>query len=186
MASRYAAAVALARRPPRLATRASRCCSRRHLSSGPVPGGSSFGRCIVIGGSGALGAAVVQRFAASWHTTSVDFHESATADANVLLEQGETLSAHSERLLAALDRSGYDVVVHAAGGWAGSDPGSGEFPASLEFLWSVNVESAALAAQAAGDVLRPDGMLILTGAHAAAAAASTQSTPTTTRPQGYF
>ena len=165
MASRCAAA-ALARRPARPAALAS--CARRQLSSGPVQGGT-FGRCIVIGGCGSLGAAVVERFAANWHTTSVDFHESAAADANVLLQEGESLSANAERLLGSLDRSGYDMVVHAAGGWAGSDPGSAEFPGSLEYLWRVNVESAALAAQAAGSELRPNGMLVLTGAHAAAA-----------------
>jgi NAD(P)-dependent dehydrogenase (short-subunit alcohol dehydrogenase family) len=169
----------LARRSPR---HAAACAFSRANSRGMAPcararpastaAGAAERRCVVVGGCGALGAAMVQRFAGSpgWHCTSVDFHESDAADANVLLQPHEPLTAKAELLLQALgdEDDGVDVIIHAAGGWAGSDPGSGAFPASLESLWSVNVESAALAAHAAGALLRPRGMLVLTGAHAAA------------------
>lgn len=107
-----------------------------------------------------------------WHCTSVDFHESAAAQSNVLVRD-ESFAESAPRVLDALSDDGFDVIVHAAGSWAGSHPGTAEFPASLQMLWSANVESAALAAHVAGELLRPNGMLVLTGAQVASAPGGT-------------
>ena len=77
-------------------------------------------------------------------------------------------------MLQDLEGTSFNAVVHAGGGWAGSDPGEDSFPVSLEVMWEANVKSAALAAHAAGALLRPGGMLTLTGA---AAAMSETGTP---------
>ena len=131
-------------------------------------------RCLVVGGCGGLGSAVVELFSRTpgWQCTSVDFRESAAAHANVVI-QGEELSESAPRVLDALPSYGFDVIMHAAGSWAGSDPGAADFPASLQMLWRANVESAALAAHLAGQLLRPNGMLILSGAKVACDAGGT-------------
>lgn len=128
--------------------------------------------CLVVGGSGALGRAAVTGFSrAGWHCTSVDFSANdEAAGGTVLLREGEAFADSSRRVLEELRAAsggGFGAVVHAGGGWAGSDPGDDGFPESLEFLWDVNVKSAALAAHVAGDMLLPGGTLTLTGAAAA-------------------
>eukprot|EP01043_Picozoa_sp_COSAG02_P072804 COSAG02_NODE_13884_length_1335_cov_1.521036_1_plen_281_part_00 len=127
-----------------------------------------------MGGCGALGAPVVALFSQTpgWHCTSVDLRESAVAHDNVLVRDGE-FSESAPQVLDALSDDGFDVIVHAAGSWAGSDPGAADFPASLQMLWIANVESAALAAHVAGELLRPNGMLVLTGAKVASAPGGT-------------
>ena len=131
-------------------------------------------RCLVVGGCGGLGSAVVELFSRTpgWQCTSVDFRESAAAHANVVVHSEEFVE-NAARVLDALPDYGFDVIMHAAGSWAGSDPGAADFPASLHMLWKANVESAALAAHLAGKLLRPNGMLILTGAKVACDAGGT-------------
>ena len=144
----------------------------RALSSAAASDGPR--QCLVVGGCGALGKAVVSQFVgAGWGCTSVDLRtknaENTEATTNVLLEPDCGFGYHASDALSALQHGArqFDVVVHAAGGWAGSDPGDNAFPASLEFLLDVNVKSAALAAHLAGALLAPGGMLTLTGAAAA-------------------
>lgn len=143
------------------ATTAAAC--RRHFATA-----SSGGKaCLVVGGGGALGRATVQKFAESgWECTSLDFMPNEHAKWLVLLQQGEEFAESSRRVLEELQiaqPAGFNAIVHAGGGWAGSDPGDEAFPESLEFLWDVNVKSAALAAHIAGSMLRRGGNLTLTG-----------------------
>jgi dihydropteridine reductase len=133
--------------------------------------------CLVVGGSGALGQAVVDAFEnAGWSAASVDFTENRRASGGVVvLRAEEEFDACAARVVqelrgvavAAVSERQFSAIVHAGGGWAGSDPGQPDFPSSLEFLWNVNVKSAALAAHAAGELLAPGGILTFTGAAAA-------------------
>ena len=138
---------------------------RRALSSTAQP----TRRALVVGGCGCLGQAVVQVFEkAGWECTSVDLAPSEDASHNIELEAGESFTDSAEQMARQLkaDGSGFQAVIHAAGGWAGSDAGSDDFPGSLQSMWDVNIQSAALAAHAAGICLQPKGMLTLTGAAA--------------------
>lgn len=126
-------------------------------------------RCLVVGGCGGLGAPIVEAFSRTpgWHCTSLDFRESTAAHENVISHGESEFAKTAPQLLNALPDDGFDAIVHAAGSWAGSDPGEADFPQSLQRLWRANVESAALAAHVAGRLLRPNGMLVLTGAKVA-------------------
>jgi dihydropteridine reductase len=130
---------------------------------------ASAHRCLVVGGCGCLGQAFVQTFEkAGWAVTSVDFAASEDASECVVLESGDSFVDSAEKMTTSLaSKPKFHAVVHAAGGWAGSDAGSDDFPASLQAMWEVNVQSAALAAHAGGRFLEPGGMLTLTGAAAA-------------------
>lgn len=129
--------------------------------------------CLVVGGSGALGHAVVNSFeAAGWTTTSVDFSNNSNSSGGcVTLQAGEAFDTCAARVIRELKQADettaalqFDAIVHTGGGWAGSDPGQPDFPSSLQYLWDVNVKSAALTAHAAGELLAPEGMLTFTGA----------------------
>ena len=103
----------------------------------------------------------------------VDLAESTTPGAHsvVLADTSGDSGAVAREALRAWSTDGgdgkVDVVVHAAGSWAGSAVDSDDFFDSLEHLWSANVRSAALAANIAGNLLGPGGMFTLTGATAA-------------------
>lgn len=141
---------------------------RRQLSTASQHRNNS---CLVVGGGGALGRATVEGFAQSgWDCTSVDFVPNEHAKWMVLLQAGEAFPAAARRVVEELlvaQPAGFGAIVHAGGGWAGSDPGDEQFPESLDFLWDVNVKSAALAGHIAGSMLQSGGNLTLTGAAAA-------------------
>ena len=123
---------------------------------------------LVVGGCGGLGKAVVQQFANSgFVVTNIDFKKQPLASINLKLAQGEEFTSTVERLSEELKNHNFDIIVHTAGGWAGSNAGEPEFPASLEYLLNVNVKSAALAAHLAANSLKSGGMFTLTGAAAA-------------------
>jgi dihydropteridine reductase len=137
-------------------------------------------RAVVVGGNGALGRAVVQRFLAreGWQVASVDFAESSARGVHSVVlsdaagsDGGDGGGGARESLRAWASgggvQGGVQAVVHAAGSWAGSAVDADDFAASLEHLWSANVRSAALAANLAGNLLAPGGMFTLTGAMAA-------------------
>lgn len=160
---------------PRSAAAAVACVGRIRRLSTAAESHAAARRCLVVGGCGGLGAPVVALFsrADGWHCTSIDFSENEAAHSNMLVGQDEDFAESAPRLVGALADHGFDVIVHAAGSWAGSDPGLSDFPVSLQKLWHANVESAALAAHLAGQLLRPNGMLILTGAKVASVAGGT-------------
>mmetsp|Transcript_45588 Transcript_45588/g.114722 ORF Transcript_45588/g.114722 Transcript_45588/m.114722 type:complete len:234 (-) Transcript_45588:1064-1765(-) len=122
---------------------------------------------LVYGGCGALGSAVVTAFkGAAWHVISVDFRVSATADESITLK-GQDLEADVSSVSVALGEKKLDAVVNVAGGWAGGAlKGKGVF-ASVDQMWRFNVQSAVAASHIACNFLKENGVVTLTGAHAA-------------------
>mgnify|MGYP006131010795 CR=1 FL=1 len=127
--------------------------------------------CVIVGGSGALGRALVTRFArAGWGVTSVDFVANEDAASNVELARSGDFPSRVRFASEACDGGEFDAVISAAGGWSGTTPDAEDFAAVCASMWQLNVESAVLATHLACRFLRPaEGMLTLTGAAAALA-----------------
>lgn len=70
--------------------------------------------------------------------------------------------------LAALPSFSADLIVNAAGGWAGGDALDPEFPQKCRQMWEMNVESSILAAFLAAKHLKSDGLCVFVGAKAVA------------------
>lgn len=150
-----------------------RCTRRamaRALATTTAPGSAK--RVVVMGGCGTLGRAVVDTFSsAGWTATSVDIAESPVASSSIVLPTAgdwTTLLDDSAAVDASASPSGkYDAIVCAAGGWAGGAPSDDGFMGSLDYLYRVNLMTAAAAARLAALHLAPGGLLALTGAAAA-------------------
>ena len=99
-------------------------------------------------------------------TTSADLRENAAATRNIVVA-GADPAADAERILSLTGDDRYDVVVCAAGGWAGSSARDRSIFADTALMWNLNVQSALVAAHVACRTLRPNGLLVLTGAGAA-------------------
>ncbi|KAJ1801116.1 hypothetical protein LPJ75_006462, partial [Coemansia sp. RSA 2598] len=87
-----------------------------------------------------------------------------------LAEQGE----HAlQQITSALDGSKTDAVLCVAGGWQGGNAASKNFLKSVSASVSQSIDTSAVAASVAAKCLKPDGLLVLTGASAVAAARGT-------------
>ncbi|ETV78839.1 hypothetical protein H257_07666 [Aphanomyces astaci] len=126
-------------------------------------------RLLVVGGSGALGRGVAARFnAAKWSVINVDFAANGDADVvNVTLDSGKSTLQQLPKVVEGLKNQKVDAVVCAAGGWAGGNIASPDAVANLSQMYSMNMESALLAAHVAATSLNPKGLLVLTGSAAA-------------------
>ncbi|CAK4622113.1 hypothetical protein LEN26_003759 [Aphanomyces euteiches] len=126
-------------------------------------------RLLVVGGSGALGRGVAQRFnAAKWSVINVDFAANKETNVtNVTLDASKSVLHQLPKVIEGLQNQKVDAVVCAAGGWAGGSIGDSEIASSLAQMYSMNLESAVLAAHVAATSLNPNGLLILTGSAAA-------------------
>eukprot|EP00659_Diplonema_papillatum_P011699 gene11699-18041_t len=130
-------------------------------------------RVVVYGGSGALGRAVVKKFAAEkWQVVNVDLVSNADASFEILVDDSLTWKHTSDRVLAItrdeLKGQKLDAVVNVAGGWAGGNAASPEFLASVDLMWKQSVHSSVIAAQLASAHMTDSGLLVLPGAAAAA------------------
>ncbi len=126
---------------------------------------------LVYGGAGALGRAAVSHFAkAGWATTSVDFNANPDADHSITVPADASWQRQSDAVQHQVDASEqqFDLVFSAAGGWAGGKIGSPGLIADIESMYTMNVQSAVTASVVAASSLRPGGLLVLTGADAAA------------------
>ncbi|KAI9591368.1 hypothetical protein BDF19DRAFT_455234 [Syncephalis fuscata] len=127
---------------------------------------------LVYGGAGALGVSIIKHFnEQGWTTVSVDVRNSAEAKINVLAEldasvsqQGEQLTA---KLAAVLADTRLDALLCVAGGWAGGNIATLESLTNAELMWKQSVNSSLIAGYIASQFLKPDGLLVLTGALAA-------------------
>lgn len=66
-----------------------------------------------------------------------------------------------------LFRESFDVIFCTAGGWAGGDASSLDMLDGVESMYSACIASAAASAYLASSLLKPGGMLVLTGSAAA-------------------
>ncbi|OQS06945.1 dihydropteridine reductase [Thraustotheca clavata] len=127
-------------------------------------------KLLVIGGSGALGRGVAARFnAANWSVLNVDYAyvENKDTEANVTLKSDKSTLAQLPAILDAIKDNKVDAVVCAAGGWAGGSIADAETLENLATMYSMNMESALLAAHLAATKLNNGGLLVLTGSVAA-------------------
>merc|ERR1712063_236457 len=124
---------------------------------------------LVYGGSGQLGDAIINCFKSQGYDTfSVDFRESPNATTSICLT-GE-VQADLDKVAEALTSANakLDVVVCAAGGWVGGDIKSKDIMATVDKMYRFNVQSAVASSHIASHFLVPGGLLVLTGAAAAA------------------
>lgn len=70
--------------------------------------------------------------------------------------------------LSALPSFSADLIINAAGGWAGGDASDPAFPQKCRQMWEMNVESSILAATLAAKYLKAEGLCVLVGAKAVA------------------
>ncbi|ETV93144.1 hypothetical protein H310_12753 [Aphanomyces invadans] len=126
-------------------------------------------RLLVVGGSGALGRGVAARFkAAKWSVINVDFVTNDNDDLlNVTLDASKSTLQQLPKVVEGLKNKKVDAVVCAAGGWAGGNVASQDAVHNLAQMYTMNMESALLAAHVAATSLNPHGLLVLTGSAAA-------------------
>eukprot|EP01133_Synstelium_polycarpum_P005718 gene5718-6611_t len=116
---------------------------------------------LVLGGSGAMGSAVVELFKAQgWNTVSVDFKENPVAAVNIIITNSE--ESEIKRIIA--DIPSVNCVVCAAGGWSSGGITSEDFFGSVKKMMDYNLSSAIAAAYIAGQRIQANGLVVLTGA----------------------
>jgi len=126
-------------------------------------------RLLVVGGCGALGKTVIQRFVgAGWTVWNVDIMENAEASHNVIhpwniVHSGAVNYVESE--LAKADP--FHCIVCAAGGFAMGAPGDSASLGSVDNMMSVCLETAFATSHYAARFLHNNGLTVFTGAAAA-------------------
>jgi len=129
--------------------------------------GFSTRSVLVNGGDGALGRAVVTSFKnRGWNTTSVDFKKNLEADINMVLDSGKSWQNNVNTVMQKLKEQDntFNVIVNAAGGWAGGSAKDTETIANVDSMIAVNLHSAVTASHIACRHLKDGGLLVLTGA----------------------
>uniref|UniRef100_A0A7S4IAM6 Dihydropteridine reductase n=1 Tax=Vannella robusta TaxID=1487602 RepID=A0A7S4IAM6_9EUKA len=123
---------------------------------------------LVYGGAGQLGDAIVRVFSENgFDTFCVDFRESSTAKVSICLtgEVQSDVDKVAEQLTN--EKASLDVVICAAGGWAGGDIKSKDILAGVDKMYKFNIQSAVACSHLASHYLKEGGLLVLTGAAAA-------------------
>jgi len=126
-------------------------------------------KVLIYGGKGALGAALVNFFKnkAFW-IASVDFAQNDEADHNVVLQQNLGLEAQANLVKAGIpEGTVFDGIICVAGGWAGGNAGSADFLKNADLMLQQSVWSSYIASSLAASILKPEGVLVLTGAQPA-------------------
>ncbi|KAJ2501129.1 hypothetical protein GGH96_002161 [Coemansia sp. RSA 1972] len=125
---------------------------------------------VVYGGSGALGTSIVKLFKKhAWKVVSIDFRINPDADDSMVVpnhpqaldEQGTRISADVGDLLSGAKT---DAVLCVAGGWQGGNAASSSFLSNAELSLKQSVNTSLIAAHIAARHLKPNGLLVLTGA----------------------
>ncbi|RKP23846.1 hypothetical protein SYNPS1DRAFT_24074 [Syncephalis pseudoplumigaleata] len=127
---------------------------------------------LVYGGAGALGASTVQYFKEQgWTAISVDVRSNADASSNVLVDANASVAEQAkhvvEQLETTLGDTRLDALLCVAGGWAGGRIDKLESLSNAELMWKQSVNSSLVAGHIASRYLKPNGLLVLTGAQAA-------------------
>ena len=128
-------------------------------------------KVLVLGGKGALGNAVLQRFAAkNWAAASVDLFE---ADAkvsplgNIILKETQTIEEMQNTILAGIAKNKFDAIVNVAGGWAGGDVADPAMARNAELMVRQSIYSSVASAHVASVAGNEGSLLLLTGSAAA-------------------
>lgn len=128
-------------------------------------------RALVFGANGALGKAVMQRFAAAGvNTYGIDLAASDAATmGNTIIQPGMTIPAMQSAVVADVAKLNmkFDAIVNVAGGWAGGDVASADTAAAAQLMFEQSVYSSFVAAYLAAHYTLPKGLLVLPGAAAA-------------------
>ncbi len=121
-------------------------------------------RVLVVGGAGSVGRLVIAHFKrAGWATVSADLVAQPEATQSVTLDVGSTASP--SRILSELHASPpLDAVVSVAGAWHGGGIEDSNLIETADAMWWANVVPSLTAAHVASRMLRPDGLLMFTGA----------------------
>ncbi|ODM89735.1 Dihydropteridine reductase [Orchesella cincta] len=134
---------------------------------------------LVIGGRGALGQAIVRHFKEKnvW-VASVDHGSNEEADLSLNIKRNElhtTLDQAQwieQKLKESLQMDAatktLDGIICVAGGWMGGNVATDDFLKSVDMMWKQSVESSVVAAYLARRFLKEGGLLVMTGAQAAA------------------
>jgi len=123
---------------------------------------------LVVGGSGQLGAAVVQKFhEANWKVVSASLAAAPSADHSVLFQGNPKDDADAVATVLTYNNIELDVVINVAGGFMMGSISSDAVFASLKTMLDFNLGSSLVAAHVATRFLRNDGLLVLTGAEGA-------------------
>lgn len=120
-------------------------------------------KVIVIGGSGALGRALVQSFRANWEVTSVDISPNSDAQRNIALKAGDLPELQARSLLGQLQGK-YEAILCVAGGFVAGSVKNTEVFAQAESMFGLNVNPSLLTAHIATKHLAASGLLLFTGA----------------------
>lgn len=128
---------------------------------------------LVTGGTGALGSAVVKRFAAEGAKVHATHRQPGGPDAagdreavfhQVELTDEQAVGALFDEIVAADGR--VDVLANVAGGFAGGPIAESSLEA-LEKMLSVNLRTCFLCCRKAAEVMQPGGRIINVGARSA-------------------
>ncbi|KAL1935453.1 hypothetical protein VTP01DRAFT_4593 [Rhizomucor pusillus] len=127
----------------------------------------------VYGGAGALGRVLVHFFKEKgWSVTSIDLVENNAAHYNAVVNGQDTMEQQALSINQALDKvlegQKLRALLCVAGGWAGGNAASKSFLGNSDLVWKQSVQSSLIAAHLASKHLENNGVLILTGALAAA------------------
>jgi len=123
---------------------------------------------LVYGGGGELGRGIIQKFKGlQWRTVSADFVNNPESDENCLIDAKRHWAEQAASILKTSESRKFDAVVHTAGGWVGGTVNSDAVFANADRMWEFCTRSAISASHIASKVLRPNGLLVITGANAA-------------------
>jgi len=126
------------------------------------------GSVLIYGGCGGLGSIVVTKFKeARFKVVSVDFRESPNADLSVIIKGGSKEDVTEVVKKLKDHKYELDGVISVAGGFTMGTIKDESIFDSLNKMWSFNVQSAVAASHVASHMLKPGGLLVLTGAQAA-------------------
>jgi len=125
-------------------------------------------RALVIGGSGALGRIVLQRFQSlAWQTCNVDVYDFEDKPTNILWPKHVGFSGAVRYIDSELAKQDpFDCIVCTAGGFAMGSPGDDDALENIESMMSVCLETAFAASHFAARRLSPNGLVVLSGAAA--------------------
>ncbi|GAM28050.1 hypothetical protein SAMD00019534_112260 [Acytostelium subglobosum LB1] len=121
---------------------------------------------LVFGGSGALGAEIVNFFTTKgWSTVAIDFRANTVANKSIVItNSGET---EMVRVATELNATKFDSIICAAGGWTGGSITSEDYFKSVQKMLDMNLSSAIGTAYLSGKLLSPGGLVVFTGANSA-------------------
>ncbi|KAI9217925.1 hypothetical protein BC828DRAFT_389993 [Blastocladiella britannica] len=124
---------------------------------------------LVYGGAGALGRTIVAHFKSlNWAVTSLDRAPNPDATTSVSLSSADgATSWEAIAKEAGTSVTDFDALVCVAGGWCGGNAAASDFVSSVETSVTQSIQTSAIAAHLAARHLRPAGLLVLTGSHAA-------------------